>query len=91
MSISPAVSRSAAEKCPNRLGVEAILAHFTGKVMAFDEFTAQVDDGAISAAWVSGGYRDPWIDELSAEKFARLKTLVVQDLFPSALSAASNL
>ena len=76
----------AAEKCPNRLGVEAVLVHFTGGVMTFDEFVAKVDEGAIAGAWISGGYRDPWVDEATAEKFAGLKTLVVQDLFPTPLS-----
>ncbi len=76
----------AAEKCPNRLGVEAILAHFTGGVATFDEFVAQAAAGEIAGAWVSGGYRDPWIDEPAAEKLSRLKVLVVQDLFPSPLS-----
>ena len=75
-----------AEKCPNRLGVEAILADFTGGVMTFGDFVAKVDDGAIAAAWISGGYRDPWIEESTAEKLGNLKTLVVQDLFPSPLS-----
>jgi hypothetical protein len=32
----------AAEKCPNRLGVQAILAHFTGGVTTFDEFVGKV-------------------------------------------------
>ena len=45
----------AAEKCPNRLGVEAILAHFTGTVTSFDEFSSQVAAGAIQGVWVSGG------------------------------------
>lgn len=76
----------AAEKCPNRLGVEKVLAHFTGGVTTFDQFVAKVDQGALTGAWISGGYRDPWIDEPTAGKFDRLKMLVVQDLFPSPLS-----
>jgi NADH-quinone oxidoreductase subunit G len=76
----------AAEKCPNRLGVEAILAHFTKGVTIFDEFLAKVDAGEIAGAWVSGGYRNSWIDEAAAEKFSRLEVLIVQDLFPSPLS-----
>ncbi len=76
----------AAEKCPNRRGVEAILAHFTGGVATFDEFAAEVAAGRIAGAWISGGYRDPWIAPATAERFSELKVLVVQDLFPSPLS-----
>jgi NADH-quinone oxidoreductase subunit G len=76
----------AAEKCPNRLGVEMILGHFTGGVTTFEEFVAKANDGSIAGAWISGGYRDDWIDNETAEKFIRLDTLVVQDLFPSPLS-----
>ena len=53
----------------------------------FDEFVAKVDEGAIAGAWISGGYRDPWIDGSDGREVrARLKTLVVQDLFPTPLS-----
>ena len=75
-----------AEKCPNRLGVEAILAHFTGKVTDFDEFVETVQSGKLAAAWVSGGYREPWVDAATAAKFDKIKTLIVQDLFPTPLS-----
>jgi len=79
-----------AEKCPNRLGVEAILGRLSGGVMTFDEFAAQVADGSIGGAWVSGGYRGAWIDEATAEQFASLATLIVQDLFASPLSAVAT-
>ncbi|MCR4412248.1 MAG: 2Fe-2S iron-sulfur cluster-binding protein [Thermoguttaceae bacterium] len=75
-----------AEKCPNRRGVEAILAHFTGRVAAWEDLLAELAAGAIGGAWVSGGYRDPWVDEATAERFAGLEVLVVQDLFPSPLA-----
>lgn len=74
------------EKCPNRFGVERILARLAGGVMPFGRFVERVAQGAIDAAWVSGGYRDEWIDEETAATFDKLKLLVVQDLFPSPLS-----
>ncbi|MCE5302534.1 MAG: 2Fe-2S iron-sulfur cluster-binding protein [Planctomycetaceae bacterium] len=75
-----------AEKCPNRRGVEAVVAHFAGRVASFDELLARLDADAVDGVWVSGGYKRPWIDAATARRFERLKLLVVQDLFPSPLS-----
>lgn len=75
-----------AEKCPNRRGVEAVLAHFAHRVTTFDEFLSELDRGTVQGVWLSGGYRDDWIDQATAAWFERLKLLVVQDLFPSPLS-----
>jgi NADH-quinone oxidoreductase subunit G len=77
--------RISAEKCPNRRGVEAILAHFTGRVTGFDEFVAELDRGGLRGVWVAGGYKTDWIDEPTARRFGRLDLLAVQDLFPSPL------
>jgi len=73
-----------AEKCPNRRGVEEILKHFGGH-LTFDAFLAELDRGEIRGAWVTGGYKTDWIDAATAERFATLDVLVVQDLFLSPL------
>ncbi len=75
-----------AEKCPNRRGVEQIIAHFAGRVATFDEFSAELEQGEIRGVWVAGGYKTDWIDEAVARRFESLDVLVVQDLFPSPLS-----
>ncbi|MBN2477326.1 MAG: molybdopterin-dependent oxidoreductase [Pirellulales bacterium] len=75
-----------AEKCPNRLGVEAIVAHHTGRVPTWDELISELGRGEIRGVWVSGGYKTDWIAETKAKKFEDLELLVVQDLFPSPLS-----
>jgi NADH-quinone oxidoreductase subunit G len=75
-----------AEKCPNRRGVEAIIAHFAHRVATFEEWLPELERGAVQGVWVAGGYKTPWIDEAAAQRFERLKLLVVQDLFPSPLS-----
>ena len=75
-----------AEKCPNRRGVEAILAHFTGRVTTFEEFLPELDKGEVHGVWVAGGYKGDWIDDRTAKRFEGLKLLVVEDLFPSPLS-----
>jgi len=77
--------RILAEKCPNRCGVEAVIAHFTGRVATFEELLAELDQGKIHGAWVAGAYKSDWIDEPCARRFDRLELLVVQDLFPSPL------
>lgn len=76
----------AAEKCPNRRGVEEILAHFTNQVIPMEELLGQLDRDEIAGIWVSAGYRDPWIDEPTSQRIARSRLSIVQDLFPSALS-----
>ena len=80
----------AAEKCPNRRGVEAIIAHFAGRVTPFDELPDQIGRGGIRGLWVSGGYKNDWIDEPTAPQLSGLELLVVQDLFPSPLSERAN-
>lgn len=74
-----------AEKCPNRRGVEALLWHFTGGCLSFAELVGLVDEGRVRGAWVSAGYPHPWIDRTTADRFAGLDVLVVQDLFDSPL------
>ncbi|HEY4761836.1 MAG TPA: molybdopterin-dependent oxidoreductase [Thermoguttaceae bacterium] len=75
-----------AEKCPNRRGVEAVLAHFTGKIISFQDLIKYAEKGDVQGLWVAGGYKDQWIDENTAKSFEKLQLLVVQDLFPSPLA-----
>jgi NADH-quinone oxidoreductase subunit G len=79
-----------AEKCPNRRGVESVLAHFTGKVVPFDQLIKAVEKGEIRGVWIAGGYKNDWIDEPTAKKFEPLELIVVQDLFPSPLSERAS-
>ncbi len=79
-----------AEKCPNRRGVEAVIAHFAHGVTTFDQFLPELDRGALDGVWIAGGYKGDWIDEATARRFERLKLSVVQDLFPSPLSALAT-
>ena len=75
-----------AEKCPNRRGVEAIVAHFAHGITTFDQWLPELDQGTVQGVWVSGGYKTDWIDESTARRFERLGLLIVQDLFPSPLA-----
>jgi NADH-quinone oxidoreductase subunit G len=76
-----------AEKCPNRKGVEEVLAVFGAAGKTWNDLVAHVAAGHADAAWITGGYPKPWIDEATAPKFAGLPCVVVQDLFESPLTA----
>ncbi len=72
----------AAERCPNRRGVEEVVAHFCGRVTPFGELPEVARSHRAKVVWVSGGYPRPW-DE--AELLAPLGELacdwIVQDMF----------
>jgi NADH-quinone oxidoreductase subunit G len=74
-----------AEKCPNRRGVAEVLGLFGAAGHSWDDLVAHVAAGKADAAWVTGGYPTPWIDDSTAATFAQLECLVVQDLFESPL------
>jgi NADH-quinone oxidoreductase subunit G len=75
----------AAEKCPNRRGVENVLGHFTGKIVPFEDLIKSVEKGDLRGVWIAGGYKNDWIDEPTAKRFESLPLIIVQDLFPSPL------
>jgi NADH-quinone oxidoreductase subunit G len=79
-----------AEKCPNRRGLEKILGRFTDGITTFADFLPELREGEIRGVWVSGGYKTEWIDGATAAQFDGLDVLVVQDLFPSPLSAKAT-
>jgi len=78
-----------AEKCPNRRGVEAVAAHFAGKLINWEEFLNE-HAPTLGGAWISGGYRSAWNTDADAQQFAAVKTLVVQDCFASPLWNAAT-
>ena len=79
-----------AEKCPNRRGVEEVVARLGGGLLTFSELLEQLDSENIGGVWVSGGYKSDWIDASTAERFASVKTLIVQDMFASPLMTAAH-
>lgn len=89
-SASPPRFTIRAEKCPNRKGVAAVLRHFQGDVVEFENAIRGMQDGRFDAAYVVGGYPTPWIDESAAAAMSRLTLLVVQDLLPSPASTHAD-
>ncbi len=72
-----------AEKAPNRAGVEAVLNHFAGDVMPFEELLRQASSGSFAAVYLVGGDPAGWISEIQAEAFSNVETVIVQDILPS--------
>jgi len=79
-----------AEKCPNRAGVAAILQHFEGKVVTFDEIKTDLTGGRIEALYAVGGYRLPWLADSDRSWLSALKLLIVQDILPSPASGLAQ-
>jgi len=74
-----------AEKCPNRKGLEAIVSRLGGGLLNWGDFLGRVESESFGAVWLTGGYKTEWNDAAAAEKFAGVKTLIVQDCFLSSL------
>ena len=69
-----------AEKCPDRRGVEAILSHFQGTVITFEELSRRVAAGEFQGLYVASDSIDPWIDEAASRELrSRVSFLVLQD------------
>jgi NADH-quinone oxidoreductase subunit G len=69
-----------AEKCPNRRGVTAVLEHFEGKVIGYDELLKRVASGEFKGLYAASAAIDPWIEEADSEALRReLTFLVVED------------
>jgi NADH-quinone oxidoreductase subunit G len=81
------------EKCPNRRGVEEVLRHFQGEVLSFDEMLRAAGAGEFQALYLTAGYSPnagEWITPEQISLLAKTPLLVVQDLFPSALTTAAH-
>jgi len=75
------------EKCPNRIGVEAILRHFEGEVVSIEAVLRRQD----ARSWYFvGGYPNGWVDEAIDRGVGKPTLLIVQDLFPSPLSERAD-
>lgn len=88
--VEPAKFVIRAEKCPNRRGIEALLTHFEGRVLGFEEMLSQVAAGAVESLYLFGGDPEPWITAEQAAGLASLKLLVVQDILPSPASKLAH-
>ena len=76
-----------AEKCPNRLGVEAVLRHFERSVITAES----LGKSSASAWYVVGGYSTGWVNEKLDQAVGTPSLLIVQDIFPSPLSERADI
>jgi NADH-quinone oxidoreductase subunit G len=89
--IQPVKFTIRAEKCPNRRGVEEVLRHFQGDVVAFDEVVRSAEAGQVQVVYVAAGYPPRpggWISEAQAASLKKVPLVILQDLLPSPLSAS---
>jgi NADH-quinone oxidoreductase subunit G len=80
-----------AEKCPNRRGVERVIASLGGPSLALAEFLKAAGEGKFAAAYVVGGYPGSWVTPDVQKPLAKVEFVVVHDLFASPLSAAATI
>ena len=80
-----------AEKCPNRRGVEAVLQHFQGSIINIGDILGDAAEGRIDTLYFVGGDPRGGLDESHATALAKVKTLIVQDILPSPVSARAHI
>lgn len=80
-----------AEKCPNRRGVELVLQHFQGSIINIGDILGDAAEGRIDTLYFVGGDPRGGLDESRAVALAKVKTLVVQDILPSPVSARAHI
>ncbi|MFV0442571.1 MAG: molybdopterin-dependent oxidoreductase [Planctomycetaceae bacterium] len=79
-----------AEKCPNRLGVQAVLRYFGQQTATFDEVFTRAANGKLDAVYLVGGDPEGWITPEQANRLKSVRTVIVQDLLDSpAIPAAT--
>lgn len=80
-----------AEKCPNRRGVELILEHFQGEVIPYPVLLDRISKGEFEIAYVTGGGLEPAFSDSDAQIIRKgVKTLILQDCWPSALGQVAD-
>jgi NADH-quinone oxidoreductase subunit G len=82
-----------AEKCPNRKGVEAVLRHFQGEVVHFEDIVRDAGEGRVQALYLAAGYPPRpggWVSEEQAAALRKTPLVVCHDLLPSPVSNFAN-
>ncbi|MBP7936709.1 MAG: (2Fe-2S)-binding protein [Phycisphaerae bacterium] len=78
------------EKCPNRCGVERVIQAVGGPTTDRESLGEHIAAGQIAAAWIAGGhFKSSRAPNTLLAGAKQVGFLVVQDLFPSALSSAA--
>ncbi len=78
------------EKCPNRRGIETLIQAAGSPTLSYEDFHSRAAKGEFSAAWIVGGYPEPWVDKELAKCAEKIDLLVVQDIFENELTQAAK-
>lgn len=78
------------EKCPNKKGIEQIIKHFEGDVILVSDYLSKNTPEALFIAAGYQGEEVSWFDNTLLGLFKKVKLLITQDLFPSALTDVSK-
>jgi NADH-quinone oxidoreductase subunit G len=79
------------EKCPNRKGLEMILAALGGATASNEEFAKRLAEGELAAAWVVGGYPFAWASKELVKAAGKADLLILQDLLQGDLAATADI
>ncbi|CAN5622630.1 hypothetical protein BH23PLA1_BH23PLA1_01750 [soil metagenome] len=80
-----------AEKCPNRRGVERILQHFQGEIIALKSIAGRLAGQEFRGLYFTGGGLEPLDDSIDAAGIrAGVEFLVVQDPWPTRLAESAD-
>jgi NADH-quinone oxidoreductase subunit G len=74
-----------AEKCPNRVGVDAILRGGGSAALDFAAVLREVQAGTVKALVLTGGYSRPWLTDEEVEVLSRPELVTLVDLLASPL------
>jgi NADH-quinone oxidoreductase subunit G len=78
-----------AEKCPNRKGVEKVLAHFQTQKVLFDDVVREAGEGKLQAVYLAASCpprSSGWLSVAQLEALRKVPRVIVQDLLPSPAS-----
>ncbi len=78
------------EKFPNKKGNEQIIKHFEGDVILVSDYLSKTTPEALFIAAGYQGEEVAWFDNTLLGLFKKVKLLITQDLFPSALTDVSK-
>jgi NADH-quinone oxidoreductase subunit G len=79
-----------AEKCPNRRGVEAIVAALDGQIRSFDDAMSDVNTGKVQAIVLTGGYPHEWLTTPEVESLTKPELVVLVDILNSPAAASAD-
>lgn len=89
-SLEPVKFTIRAEKAPNRRGVEMVLHHFAGATTTLDDLAKDGTAGKLEAIYLVGGDPSGWLEPQQAEGLGKAALVILQDLFPSAISERAD-